>query len=75
VGDPRRLDSLESVLTLQALVYAWWSDAVQKRWPPIIFGGVSDLDCDLSGELRTIVPVMLGVGRDFVHCFGLDIHR
>lgn len=33
----------ESQLTVDgytALIWAWWSDALQMRWPPIIIAGV-----------------------------------
>ncbi|KAF8491461.1 major facilitator superfamily domain-containing protein [Russula emetica] len=29
-----------SLQILTTLVYAWWSDAVLSRWPPIVFSGV-----------------------------------
>ncbi|KAH9969935.1 major facilitator superfamily domain-containing protein [Russula compacta] len=35
---PLGIYSLQIVTTL---VYAWWSDAVVARWPPILFAGVS----------------------------------
>ena len=31
----------------QALVYAWWSDIVRARWPPMIFAGVSSVAFDI----------------------------
>ena len=30
-----------------ALVYAWWSDIVRARWPPMIFAGVSSVAFDI----------------------------
>jgi ACS family pantothenate transporter-like MFS transporter len=26
---------------ITTLCYAWWSDAIGSRWPPIVFAGVS----------------------------------
>ncbi|THH21258.1 hypothetical protein EW146_g270 [Bondarzewia mesenterica] len=31
--------STEIHVSLKALVYAWWSDAVGARWPPMVFAG------------------------------------
>jgi len=35
-----------AVQVVTTLVYAWWSDAVQARWPPMIFAGIwSMINC------------------------------
>jgi ACS family pantothenate transporter-like MFS transporter len=38
-----RLQGQQAIQVVFTFVYAFWSDAVRKRWPPIVFGGVSRL--------------------------------
>ncbi|KAI9441913.1 MFS general substrate transporter [Lactarius indigo] len=52
---PLGIYSLQIVTTL---IYAWWSDAVVARWPPILFAGV-------NSEALTIL-LLLTLQRAFV---------
>ena len=40
-----RLNTL--ILTSAALIWAWWSDAVELRWPPMLLAGVR-IHCTLK---------------------------
>ncbi|KAI0707062.1 MFS general substrate transporter [Earliella scabrosa] len=34
---------IQAIQVLTTLIYAWWSDIVQARWPPMIFAGTASM--------------------------------
>ena len=38
-----------------ALIWAWWSDAMQLRWPPILVAGVSH---SLASQVQDVHPLI-----------------
>jgi len=50
-----------------ALVYAWWSDAVVARWPPMLFAGVS-ICLYLYVLLKALALHFVGLVNNYVRC-------
>jgi len=61
-----------SVQIVTTLIYAWWSDTVQSRWPPILFAGVWSI---ITYSVLAATPVYTHIARRwtfyyFTGCLG-----
>lgn len=52
-----------SVQIVTTLIYAWWSDAVMARWPPILFAGVWSI---ITYSVLAATPVYTHITRRWI---------
>jgi len=52
-----------AVQVVTTLVWAWWSDAAQLRWPPIVFAGIW---CLITNVVLAATPLYTNIARRWV---------
>ena len=49
-----------------ALIWAWWSDAMQLRWPPILLAGVSGI-AETRRERQTLNTILVDMALNHMY--------